>query len=75
MFTGKTAAIFIVFMSLKTLLDIAGQTPQYDPAEAPRWLVAVMPKLDHKTTFAEYWRKSHADRVENAAEAELPIKS
>jgi len=73
MFTGKTAAIFIVFMSLKTLLDIAGQTPQYDPAEAPRWLIAVMPKLDHKTTFAEYWRKSHTERVENAAEAELPI--
>ena len=72
MFTGKTSAIFIVFMSLKTLLDIAGQTPQYDPAEAPRWLNAIMPKQNGKT-FAEFWRKDHAARIESAAEAELPV--
>lgn len=74
MFTGKTAAIFIVFATLKTLLDIAGQTPQYDPAEAPRWLNAIMPKQNGKT-FADFWRKDHAARIESAAEAELPITS
>lgn len=73
MFTGKTTAIFIVFVSLKTLLDVGGQLPDYDPAEAPRWLAAVMPKMDGKTSFADYWRKSHANRAENAAEAELPV--
>lgn len=72
MFTGKTAAIFIVFASLKTLLDIAGQVPQYDPTEAPRWLNAIMPKKDGQT-FADFWRKDHAARLESAAEAELPV--
>ena len=74
MFTGKTAAIFIVFATLKTLLDISGQVPQYDPVEAPRWLNAIMPKQNGKT-FAEFWRKDHAARIESAAEAELPITS
>jgi hypothetical protein len=74
MFTGKTTAIFIVFVTLKTLLDIAGQTPQYDPTEAPRWLNAIMPKQNGKT-FADFWRKDHAARIESAAEAELPITS
>lgn len=73
MFTGKTVAIFAAFVSLKTLLDIGGQFPDYDPAEAPRWLNAIMPKVDGKTTFAEFWRKNRATRLENASEAELPI--
>jgi hypothetical protein len=73
MFTGKTAAIFVIFVSLKTLLDIGGQLPDYDPAEAPRWLNAIMPKADGKTSFARYWRKNRAERLESAAEAELPI--
>lgn len=75
MLTGKTAAIFVIFVSLKTLLDIGGQLPDYDPAEAPRWLNAIMPKIDGKTSFAEFWRKNRANRAENAAEAELPITS
>ena len=71
--TGKMSAVFVVFVILKTLLDLGGQLPDYDPAEAPRWLNAIMPKVGK--AFADFWRKDHANRIENAAEAELPISS
>jgi len=73
-FTGKMSAVFVVFIILKTLLDLGGQLPDYDPAEAPRWLVFILGKLSGgKMDFAEYWRKNRVQRELSAVEAELPI--
>jgi hypothetical protein len=73
-FTGKTAAVFVVFMILKLILDLGGQLPDYDPAEAPRWIVFVIAKLSGgKIDFNEFWRKNKAERAQSAMEAELPV--
>jgi hypothetical protein len=72
--TGKMSAVFVVFVILKTLLDLGGQLPDYDPAEAPRWIVFLTRKLSGgKMDFAEYWRKSRVQRAQSAIEAEVPV--
>ena len=75
-FTGRMSAVFAVFAVLKVMLDLGGQLPDYDPAEAPRWLVFATAKLSGgKMDFNEYWRKSRAQRAQNAIEAELPVNA
>jgi uncharacterized protein DUF6498 len=73
-FTGRMAAVFVVFVILKLMLDLGGQLPDYDPAAAPRWIVFAVAKLSGgKMDFNEYWQKSRAQRAQSAMEAELPM--
>ena len=61
------AALLITFVILKIFVDVTSQIPQYDPAEAPAWMVRLLGK-----GFAEYWRAAkHADEDRARAEEEI----
>jgi hypothetical protein len=54
--------ILSVFIVLKTVVDIGTLLPQYDPAEAPRWMARIanrFPKKKGEEPFEEFWRKQH----------------
>lgn len=79
--TDSPRGFFLVFVILKTMADLSNVVPQYDPAEAPRWLCALMdkvpninPKNIHKgQTFAEFWREDKAREVARVATNEKPF--
>lgn len=48
----KPKIIFGIFGGLKLFFDVAGLFPQYDPPEAPSWMVRVFGR-----DFAEFWRR------------------
>ena len=59
---GLPRITLITFVALKLYTDATSQLPQYDPAEAPAWVVCVF-----GNGFARYWRA--AKRVEKARAA------
>jgi len=66
-------AIFIVFASLKLFTDIANQFPQYNPDEAPDWLVRASRATGLRGNFAQYWRDERSKETSNAARDEEPF--
>lgn len=58
----------MVFIVLKLLNDLATQLPQYNPKEAPRWMVRLL-----GPGFAEYWRKERTGEIVSASEDEEPF--
>ena len=62
MWLGLPRAILITFVVLKLYTDATAQLPQYDPAEAPAWMVRLL-----GNSFAQYWR---AEKHDNEARAE-----
>jgi hypothetical protein len=71
--TRSTPGAFLtVFVWLKFMSDIGSLLPQWNPHAPPRWLVSLM-KLFPKQrgeTFEEYWRRTRAQEVLQAAEDE-----
>jgi hypothetical protein len=68
-----------VFVWLKFMSDIGSLLPQWNPQAPPRWLVSVM-KLFPKQrgeTFEEYWRRTRAQELLQAADDErvTPVKA
>ncbi len=74
--SGGMRGFFVVFVILKTINDLSGTLPQYDPEEAPRWLCRLLdmiPDLSKKKgkgtafggtkekTFAEFWKAGKVD--------------
>ena len=64
-FTGVTRSFFAVFVVLKTMADLAGILPQWNPKEPPKWLCTLMDKVPNANkshaneTFAEFWKKDN----------------
>jgi hypothetical protein len=74
-FTGVNKAFFMVFIGLKTLSDLAGHLPQWNPAVPPAWLCRVMEKLPNAypgKTFAEFWVDDKKEEVARLAANEKP---
>lgn len=78
--TGGARGFFAVFIGLKTLNDLSGIVPQYDPEEAPRWLCRLMdcvPNANAKNrdtrTFAEFWKAGKEEERERRARNERPV--
>src|ERR1043166_6411225 len=60
-------AILLTFVILKIFTDVTSQIPQYNPVEAPKWMVRLLGK-----GFAEYWRaERRADEDRARAEEEI----
>ena len=59
---GLPRITLITFVALKLYTDATSQLPQYDPAEAPAWMVCVF-----GNGFARYWRATK--RIEQAPAA------
>lgn len=56
-----------VFIVLKLMNDLATQLPQYNPKEAPRWMVRLL-----GGGFADYWRKERSNEIATELEDEEP---
>jgi hypothetical protein len=64
---GLPRAVLITFVVLKLYTDATSQLGQYDPAEAPAWMVRLLGE-----GFGRYWRAvKHDDQVRAAAEEEI----
>ena len=64
---GLPRITLITFVALKLYTDATSQLPQYDPAEAPTWMVCVF-----GNGFAQYWRAAkRLDQARAAAEEEI----
>lgn len=70
---------FLVFVILKTLLDLSFLLPQYDPDEPPAWLCKLMDKVPkaarkpglENETFADFWKEGKsAERARRARNEE-----
>lgn len=55
----------IAFVVLKLYTDITAQVPQYNPPDAPHWMVRLL-----GSGFADYWRVQRHDEEERAADEE-----
>ena len=74
--SGSSTGVFAIFIVLKLLVDLGSMLPQIEPGGAPpRWLAALMKRVPTKTgeTFEEYWRRTHAEELAQAARDELPV--
>lgn len=80
--SGGAWGFFAVFVALKTLNDLSILLPQYDPAEAPKWLCTLMDRVpnisrDHPErgrTFAEFWRNGKREEAERLRKNDLPCE-
>jgi uncharacterized protein DUF6498 len=64
---GLPRVTLITFVVLKLYTDATSQLPQYDPAEAPAWMVWLF-----GNSFARYWRTvKRSDLARAAAEEEI----
>jgi hypothetical protein len=64
---GLPRVTLITFVVLKVYTDATSQLPQYDPAEAPTWMVWLF-----GNSFARYWRTAkRSDLARAAAEEEI----
>jgi hypothetical protein len=64
---GLPRATLITFVVLKLYTDATAQLPQYDPAEAPAWMVRLL-----GSGFARYWRaEKRVNQARAAAEEEI----
>ena len=64
---GLPRAILITFVILKLYTDATAQLPQYDPEQAPAWMVRLF-----GSGFAQYWRaEKQVDQARAAAEEEI----
>ena len=64
---GLPRITLITFVALKLYTDATAQLPQYDPANAPAWMVRIF-----GSGFARYWRDAkRADQTRVAAEEEI----
>jgi hypothetical protein len=64
---GLPRTTLITFVVLKLCTDATSQLRQYDPAEAPAWMVRLF-----GNSFARYWRAAkHDDQARAAAEEEI----
>ena len=64
---GLPRATLITFVVLKLYTDATAQLPQYDPAEAPAWMVRLF-----GNSFAQYWRaEKHDKQAQAQAEEEI----
>jgi hypothetical protein len=70
-FFGNERAFFGVFMVLKTLNDLSGIFPQWDPERPPVWFSALMNKIPSAhpgQSFEEFWvSEKQAERQRIAA--------
>lgn len=69
-FTGATKALFAVFVGLKTLNDLSGILPQWDPPEAPAWLCRIMDKVPSAhpgEKFADFWKRDKREELQRRA--------
>ncbi len=74
-FTGMNKAFFGLFIGLKTLSDLAGLFPRWNPAVPPAWLCRVMdklPKAKAGETFAEYFSRDQVEELARRARNEKP---
>jgi len=64
---GLPRFTLITFVALKLYTDATAQLPQYDPADAPGWMVRIF-----GSDFARYWRDAkRVDQTRAAAEEEI----
>jgi hypothetical protein len=64
---GLPRITLITFVALKLYTDATSQLPQYDPADAPAWMVWLF-----GNGFAQYWRAAkRVDQARAAAEEEI----
>jgi uncharacterized protein DUF6498 len=64
---GLPRITLITFVALKLYTDATSQLHQYDPADAPGWMVRIF-----GTGFAQYWRDAkRVDQTRAAAEEEI----
>jgi len=69
------AAFFAVFIGLKVLMDILAELPEWNPKEAPAWLVRAMNRIgDKKEDFADVWRRERAEQHTSAELAERTLE-
>jgi hypothetical protein len=76
--------LFVVFLILKTLNDLSGIIPQYNPDEPPRWLCRLMDRVPPSArsaplsrkhaTFRDYWIAERADERRRIAANEEPFR-
>lgn len=62
---GLPRSTLIAFVVLKLYTDLTAHIPQYNPTEAPHWMVRWF-----GSGFAEYWRSERHDEEERAAAEE-----
>jgi hypothetical protein len=58
-------ALLVSFVGLKVWTDITSQVPQYNPREAPKWMVRLL-----GAGFADYYRKEREDEDQRKATEE-----
>jgi hypothetical protein len=78
---GGARGFFLVFVTLKTMNDLSGIVPQYDPEEAPKWLCWLMDKVPNASgkgkknqTFAEFWKEGKGGERARVAKNEQPFE-
>ncbi|MEO3760547.1 DUF6498-containing protein [Mycobacterium sp. B14F4] len=74
--TGAPAALFGLFVVLKTLYALGSALPQYSPATAPRWLSGLMnrlPNVHPGERFEQYWADEQAEEADRRERNEEPV--
>jgi hypothetical protein len=65
-FSDNVTAFFSVFLVLKALADLSGELPQWNPREAPGWLVRMMNRIPGpESDFAADWRKTRLEELQS----------
>lgn len=81
-YSDSPRGFFLVFVVLKTMNDLAGVVPQYDPETPPQWLCWLMDRVPNvaekkpagkKQTFAEFWREDKVGERQRVARNEQPF--
>jgi hypothetical protein len=73
--TDAPSSFFGVFVVLKTLAALSFVVPQYEPAEAPRWLSGLMnrvPNVHPGERFEDFWAKDRKDETTRRERNERP---
>ncbi len=74
--TGAPAALFGVFIVLKTLYALSVVLPQWEPKTPPAWLGRAMnrlPNVHPGETFEEFWAEDRDDEAARRARNEEPV--
>lgn len=76
--TGMSKAFFAVFITFKTLCDLSGIFPQWNPKEPPAWLCRIMDKVPNAQKpgmkFVDFWKAEDAEKAARIAANEQPYK-
>jgi hypothetical protein len=66
--------LFVVFATLKTMVELSARLPQYDPAEPPAWLMRIMRYFSSEADFVAYWRQERVAQQQREEQDERVLQ-